>query len=56
VVKWLMEMLAKTRDLRANINRKQGLLNYSLFNQHDMQLKQKQIDVDPAVLNSIVFN
>lgn len=41
VLKWLIELLAKTRDIRAQINRRQGLLNYHLFNQHDLQTKQR---------------
>jgi len=52
----MIDLLGKTRDIRAKINRGQGLLNYHLFNQHDIQTKQKKIDVDPAVLNAIVFD
>lgn len=31
-------------------------MNYQLYNQHDISQKQHKLDVDPAMLNNIVFN
>lgn len=52
-MKWLIEKLRESRDQRGAINRKQGLLNYNLFNLQEHH--SKPVDVDPAVLNAIVF-
>ena len=54
VLKWLIAKLKESRDIRGQINRKQGLLNYNIYNQLDHHAT-KHIDVDPAKLNEIVF-
>ena len=55
VLKWLIEKLKQSRDIRGAINRKQGLLNYNLFNSDHHQHQNKHSNVNPAVLNTIVF-
>lgn len=53
-MKWLIEKLRQSRDTRGAVNRKQGLLNYSIFNEQDS--KPVQIVVDAQKLNQIIFN
>jgi hypothetical protein len=51
VLQWLIDKVRETRDLRAVVNRKQGLLNYSIYNR---QMPEKP-DVDTARLNALIF-
>jgi hypothetical protein len=53
-LKWLIEKLRQSRDTRGAVNRKQGLLNYSIFNEHDA--KPAPVVVDAQKLNQIIFN
>ena len=50
-MQWLIDKVRETRDLRAVVNRKQGLLNYSIYNR---QMPEKP-DVDTARLNALIF-
>ncbi len=54
VLKWLIEELRQTRDTRGAVNKKQGLLNYSIFYEHDA--KPAPVDFDAQKLNRIIFN
>lgn len=51
VLQWLIEKVRETRDIRAAINRRQGLLNYRIFNR---QMPEKP-DVDTSRLNALIF-
>ena len=52
VLKWLTDKLLASRDQRGKINRKQGVLNYSLRAPREEQ----QIKVDTSKHNAIIFN
>ena len=53
-MKWLLQKLMQSRDTRGIINRKQGLLNYSLTNQHPTD--EAAPSVDAAKFQHVIFN
>ena len=52
VMSWLMQKLMQTRDVRGAINRKQGLLNYSLHAAEEV----KSNPVDTSRFSQVIFN